>query len=75
VLASLQQREIRGEITLLIGKGQGTAERKKDIAARLAEIIREQQLDENAALKVLAKEQGISKSEAYRELQRVKRKK
>ncbi len=28
-------------------------------------------MDENAALKVVAKEQGISKSEAYRELQRI----
>ena len=37
--------------------------------------MREQTLDENAALKALAKEKGISKSEAYRELQRVKRKK
>ncbi len=35
--------------------------------------MREQQLDESAALKVLAKEQGISKSEAYRELQRTRR--
>jgi hypothetical protein len=37
--------------------------------------MREQQIDENAALKVVAKEQGISKSEAYREFQRVRRKK
>ncbi len=35
--------------------------------------MQEQKLDENAALKVVAKEQGISKSEAYRELQRVKK--
>jgi predicted DNA binding protein len=37
--------------------------------------MREKRLDENAALKALAKEQGVSKSEAYRELQRVRRKK
>jgi hypothetical protein len=37
--------------------------------------MRDQQIDENAALKVVAKEQGISKSEAYREFQRVRRKK
>ncbi len=74
VLASLQQREAKGEITLLIGKSEGRAEGvKKDIASRLQEIMREQQLDESAALKVLAKEQGISKSEAYRELQRTRR--
>jgi 16S rRNA (cytidine1402-2'-O)-methyltransferase len=73
VLAGLERREIKGEITLLIGKGEaGAAQPGKDIASRLAEIMRERKLDENAALKVLAKEQGISKSEAYRELQRVK---
>jgi 16S rRNA (cytidine1402-2'-O)-methyltransferase len=77
VLASLGKREIKGEITLLIGKAaEGKRQsQKKDLASRLQEIMREQQLDENAALKVVAKEQGISKSEAYRELQRVKRKK
>ena len=37
--------------------------------------MREQKLEESAALKVLAKQQGISKSQVYRELQRVKRKK
>jgi hypothetical protein len=34
--------------------------------------MREQKLDEKAALKVLAKEQGLSKSEVYREVQRSK---
>jgi IS30 family transposase len=32
----------------------------------------EEQLDEKAALKKVAKELGVSKSEAYRELQRTK---
>ena len=32
----------------------------------------EEQLDEKAALKRIAKEMGVSKSEAYRELQRSK---
>jgi 16S rRNA (cytidine1402-2'-O)-methyltransferase len=76
ILARAQAQNLKGEITLLIGKSEVRAEqvRKKDIAARLEEIMREQQLDENAALKALAKEQGISKSEAYRELQRLRRK-
>jgi len=76
VLAEAEKREIKGEITLLIGKGaeQAAKSLEKNIASRLEEIMREQQLDENAALKALAKEQGISKSEAYRELQRVRRK-
>jgi 16S rRNA (cytidine1402-2'-O)-methyltransferase len=75
VLRRVQEHELKGEITLLIGKGAEQQAAAKDIAQRLAEIMREQQLDENAALKALAKEQGISKSEAYRELQRTKRKK
>jgi 16S rRNA (cytidine1402-2'-O)-methyltransferase len=37
---------------------------------RLLEIMRLQKLDEKAALKALAKERGVSKSEVYRELQR-----
>lgn len=73
VLQRVQQHELKGEMTLLIGKGAGQQAAAKDIAQRLAEIMREQKLDENASLKALAKEQGISKSEAYRELQRVKK--
>ncbi len=76
VLARVQANEPKGEITLLLGRGEErVAATKQNIVARLAEIMREQKLDENGALKVLAKEQGISKSEAYRELQRVRRKK
>lgn len=75
VLAALRKHEVKGEITLLIGKNEGmTMGAKKNIAMRLQEIMSEQEIDENAALKVLAKEQGISKSEAYRELQRVRKK-
>jgi 16S rRNA (cytidine1402-2'-O)-methyltransferase len=76
VLKNLPQREVKGEITLVIGKAEGSDERsKKDIQSRLREIMREQKIDENAALKAVAKELGVSKSEAYRELQRVRRKK
>jgi 16S rRNA (cytidine1402-2'-O)-methyltransferase len=75
ILQRVQAHELKGEMTLLIGKGAGEQTAAKDIAQRLDEIMREQKLDENAALKALAKERGISKSEAYRELQRVKGKK
>ena len=71
VLKNFERRELKGEMTLVIGKSEGpAAAKKKDIASRVEEIMREQQIDENAALKAVAKEQGISKSEAYRELQR-----
>jgi 16S rRNA (cytidine1402-2'-O)-methyltransferase len=74
VLEKLQGREVRGEITLLIGKAdkREQAESQTNLRARLEEIMRGQKLDEKAALKVLAKERGLSKSELYRELQRRK---
>jgi 16S rRNA (cytidine1402-2'-O)-methyltransferase len=74
VLSQVQGRDLKGEITLLIGPGEIQPERKapKDLAGRLHAIMKEQKLDEKAALKVLAKECGLSKSEVYRELQRLK---
>ncbi len=75
VLSQLQERELKGEITLLIGAGESRTEPAdfKDLSVRLREIMKEQKLDEKAALKVLAKERGLSKSEAYRELQRTRK--
>ena len=65
--------DIKGEITLLIGKAEDT-ERKAaagvSIRQRLQQIMTDEKLDEKAALKKIAKEMGVSKSEAYRELQR-----
>ena len=75
VLQRAQEHELKGEITLLVGKRAEQQTAPRDIAQRLEELMREQKLEESAALKVLAKQQGISKSEVYRELQRVKRKK
>jgi 16S rRNA (cytidine1402-2'-O)-methyltransferase len=76
----LQEREIKGEITLLIraaedgGGGRVAAERppRRSVRSRLQEVMQERQMDEKAALKVVAREMGVSKSEAYRELQRSK---
>ena len=72
VLRRVQEHELKGEMTLLIGKSaaQETQAAGKDIEQRLEEIMREHRLDEKAGLKILAKERGLSKSEAYRELQR-----
>jgi len=73
---TLKNREVRGEITLLIGKAESQSETAapapKNIRARLQQIMAEQKLDEKSSLKILAKEMGVSKSEAYRELQRQK---
>ena len=76
VLAQLEQRpEVRGEITLLIGKAQEAAHataNKKTVSQRVQELMRDDKLEEKSALKQAAKEFGLSKSEAYRELQRSK---
>lgn len=74
VLAIARQRELKGEITLLLGKAADaqSSTTMPDLRARLEQLMREQKLDEKAALKILAKETGQSKSELYRELQRKK---
>jgi len=71
VLEKLAAREIKGEITLLIGKAEEDAAPalKKSAAERLREIMRAEKLDEKAGLKILAREMGVSKSEAYRRVQ------
>ena len=42
------------------------------VAQRSEQIMAEEKVDEKAALKKIAKERGIAKSEAYREWQRGK---
>jgi 16S rRNA (cytidine1402-2'-O)-methyltransferase len=80
VLAKFQSRgDVKGEIVLLIGKSEAPASKIKvasntaALRARLEQIMTEQKIDEKAALKLLAKERGVGKSELYRELQRGKR--
>ncbi|HET7206248.1 MAG TPA: 16S rRNA (cytidine(1402)-2'-O)-methyltransferase [Terriglobales bacterium] len=76
LLEKLKAREeIKGEITLLIGKSEDSiqaAAAHVGVRTRLKEIMASDQVDEKAALKKVAKELGMSKSEAYRELQRSK---
>ncbi len=76
VLDTLQKRgDVKGEITLLIGKADDVVQAQptpKSVARRVHELMSSDSLDEKAALKQAAKEFGVSKSEAYRELQRVK---
>jgi len=77
VLETLKARgDIKGEITLLIGKMEATEKKalpaRVSVRQRIEQIIAEEKLDEKAALKKVAKEMGMSKSEAYREFQRSK---
>lgn len=80
VLETLKSRDtVKGEITLLIGKAE-TADTHVAADAfvgptmrkRVEQLMADEQIDKKAALKKVAKERGISKSEAYRELQRGK---
>jgi 16S rRNA (cytidine1402-2'-O)-methyltransferase len=61
---------------LLIAKAEeGAASSSAEVvsvARRVREIMSEEKMDEKAALKKVAKERGIGKSEAYREWQRGK---
>src|SRR5208282_981669 len=77
ILKELKTRgDVKGEITLLIAKaeeGAGTtASEGVSVAQRVREIMVEEKTNEKDALKKVAKERGISKSEAYREWQRGK---
>ena len=67
---------VKGEITLLIGRASDADSRpgysSAQLRARLQQIMAAEQLDEKAALKRLARELGMGKSELYRELQRGK---
>src|SRR5690349_11942391 len=84
VLANLNAREVvKGEITLLIGKPEEEAGRgqahvgtaalgRPTVRQRVQQIMTEEKVDEKAALKKVAKERGVSKSEAYREWQKSK---
>jgi 16S rRNA (cytidine1402-2'-O)-methyltransferase len=76
VFETLKARgDVKGEITLLIGKAESPEARVANpisLAQRVKQVMAEDQLDEKTALKKVAKERGIGKSEAYREWQRGK---
>jgi 16S rRNA (cytidine1402-2'-O)-methyltransferase len=80
VLEALKSRDaVKGEITLLVAKAEeghtrvetGPAARTS-LRQRIEQIMTQDNVDEKSALKKVAKERGIAKSEAYRELQRSK---
>src|SRR5882724_9630807 len=71
VLAQFTARGgVKGEITLLIAKAEPQDLKPEtssvSIAQRVREIMAAEKVDDKAALKKVAKERGIGKSEAYR---------
>ncbi len=70
ILADLKKRgEVQGEITLMIGRASEEPHPLAEVPlrARVEQIMRDQKVERMDALKVVAKERGISKSQAYRE--------
>src|SRR5271163_429559 len=71
--AELAERPAKGEITLVIGapeRGAGgvQADTSQSLAARVDELMHQAKLDRKEALKLAAKERGIPKRDAYRQL-------
>jgi len=71
--ADLTERPAKGEITLVIGppeRGAGgvQADTSQTLAARVDELMHQAKLDRKEALKLAAKERGIPKRDAYRQL-------
>lgn len=65
-----QRASVRGEIVLLFCPSEPAAKPTRSIAADVAALMQSEALSEKDALKRVARERGIGKSEAYRELQR-----
>jgi 16S rRNA (cytidine1402-2'-O)-methyltransferase len=73
LLVRVQQQPVRGEITLLIGPPLPGDKKTHELCAaplreRVEQIMRERQIDRKAALKLAARERGLTKREAYKQL-------
>ena len=67
----LKRRPAKGEITVLIGVNSGSdaepgAEPAASLISELEMVMAQRKVDERAALKIVARARGVSKSEAYR---------
>jgi 16S rRNA (cytidine1402-2'-O)-methyltransferase len=73
LVQSLGAHPAKGEITLLIGPPEPAepgahADTSQSLAARVEELIHQAKLDRKEALKLAAKERGITRRDAYRQL-------
>ena len=73
LLVRMQQQPVRGEITMVIGPPSPSAQASPEsctvpLRERLEQIMRERQIDRKAALKLAARERGLTKREAYKQL-------
>lgn len=73
LLVRVQQQPVRGEITILIGPPSPGDAKTHVLCAvplreRVEQIMRERQIDRKSALKLAARERGLTKREAYKQL-------
>lgn len=77
LLAEMRKKPVRGEITLLIGPEDGqpsqpgapnNAANEAPLSHRVEEIMKAKGVDRKAALKQAARERGITRREAYKQL-------
>lgn len=78
LVEAVRKKPPRGEITLLIGPADGqvlhlnsngaTAQAAAPLSHRVEEIMKERGVDRKAALKAAARERGITRREAYKQL-------
>jgi 16S rRNA (cytidine1402-2'-O)-methyltransferase len=71
--ASLEERPARGEITLLIGPADASearhhADSAQSLATRVEELMHQARLDRKEALKLAARERGLTRRAAYDQL-------
>jgi 16S rRNA (cytidine1402-2'-O)-methyltransferase len=73
IFQTLDERPAKGEITLVIGPAEkgvpgGNIDTAQSLAARVDELMHQVKLDRKEALKLAARERGMSKRDAYRQL-------
>jgi len=73
IAAWLEERPARGEITLLIGaadagEARAHADSTQSLAARVEELMHQAKLDRKEALKLAAKERGLTRRAAYSQI-------
>jgi 16S rRNA (cytidine1402-2'-O)-methyltransferase len=76
----LKRKPVKGEITVLIGlptvaEASESAPPAASITSEIQTVMAERKVDERAALKIVARARGVSKSDAYRLLQAEKSRK
>jgi 16S rRNA (cytidine1402-2'-O)-methyltransferase len=73
IIAALQERPARGEITLILGppdmaEGHAQADSAQSLAARVEELMQQARLGRKDALKLAAKERGLTRRAAYSQI-------